>query len=45
MKFVRAFGMTHISGVAQTIKSLNMAVDDDKKLSKTKNILIQYLTS
>ena len=39
------FGMTHISGVAQAIKSLNMAVDVDKKLSKTKNILIQYLTS
>ena len=40
----QAFGMTHISGVAQVIKSLNMAVDDDKKLSKTKNILIHDLT-
>jgi len=40
----QAFGMTHISGVAQAIKSLNMAVDDDKKLSETKNILNQYLT-
>ena len=40
----QAFGMTHISGVAQAIKSLNMAVDDDKKLSKTKNILIHDLT-
>ena len=40
-----AFGRRHISGGAQAIKSLNMAVDDDKKLSKTKNILIQYLPS
>ena len=40
----QAFGMTHISGVAQAIKNLNMAVDDDKKLSETKNILIQCLT-
>ena len=40
----QAFGMTHISGVAQAIKSLNMAVDDNKKLSKAKNILIHDLT-
>ena len=40
----QAFGMTHISGVAQAIKNLNMAADDDKKLSKTKNILIRDLT-
>jgi len=39
-----AFGIRHISGVTQAIKSLNMAVDDDNKLSKTKIILIQCLT-
>jgi len=32
-----AFGIRHISGVAQAIKRLNMVVDDDKKLSKAKN--------
>ena len=40
----RAFGMTHISGVAQAVKSLNKAENDDKNLSKTKSILIHYLT-
>jgi len=42
-KICHAFGMTHISGVDQAIKSLNMAVYDDKKLSKTENILIHHL--
>ena len=40
----QAFGMTHISGVAQAVKSLNKAEVADKKLRKRKNILIQYLT-
>ena len=40
----QAFGMTHISGVAQAVKSLNKAEIDDKKLSKAKIILIHNLT-
>ncbi len=36
--------MTHISGVARAVKRLNMAVENDEKLSKIKNILIQHLT-
>jgi len=41
----KAFGMTHISGVAQAVKSLDKAGRDDKNLCKTKNILIHHLTS
>jgi len=40
----KAFGMTHISGVAQAVKSLDKAGRDDKNLCKTKNILIHHLT-
>ena len=40
----KAFGITHISGVAQAVKSLDNAGKDDKKLCKTKNILIHDLT-
>ena len=32
----QAFGMTHIQGVAQAVKSLERAADNDKKLSKSK---------
>jgi len=40
----QAFGMTHIPGVAQAVKSLERAADNDKKLSKSKAILIHHLT-
>ena len=37
IKEVRSrFGMMRVLGVAKVINSLNMAVDDGKKLSKTK---------
>ena len=40
----KAFGMTHISGVAQAVKSLDKAGRGDDNLYKTKNILIHHLT-
>ena len=43
-KICQAFGMTHISGVAKAVKSLDRARIDDKKLSKTITILNHELS-
>jgi hypothetical protein len=40
----QAFGMTHISGMAQAQKNLDKARVNDKNLSKTKSILMRHLT-
>ena len=40
----KVFGMTRISDVSQAVKSMERAGADDKNLSKTKNIVIHYLT-